>query len=89
MKAEYLPTFIRDLKTLKKSPIYESIRDFAFQEITIYESLSEISNVMKLKSEGNAYRLRIGNYRIGFFIEDNTIIFAHVLHRKEFYRYFP
>ncbi len=26
MKAEYLPTFIRDLKTLKKSPIYESMR---------------------------------------------------------------
>ena len=89
MKAEYLPTFIRDLKTLKKSPVYESIKDFAFQEITVYESLSEISNVKKLKSEGNVYRLRIGNYRVGFFIEDNTIIFAHVLHRKEFYRYFP
>ncbi|MFM6062867.1 MAG: type II toxin-antitoxin system RelE family toxin, partial [Microcystis panniformis] len=31
----------------------------------------------------------IGDYRIGFFVEEDTITFARVLHRREFYRYFP
>jgi mRNA-degrading endonuclease RelE of RelBE toxin-antitoxin system len=46
-------------------------------------------NIKKLKGEINAYRWRIGDYRVGFFIENDTIIFARVLHRREFYRYFP
>ncbi|MGK7945796.1 MAG: type II toxin-antitoxin system RelE/ParE family toxin, partial [Microcystaceae cyanobacterium] len=33
--------------------------------------------------------IRVGNYRIGFFGENDTITFVRVLHRREFYRYFP
>ncbi|MGH2412635.1 MAG: type II toxin-antitoxin system RelE family toxin, partial [Microcystaceae cyanobacterium] len=36
-----------------------------------------------------AYRIRLGDYRIGLFIEGKTVTFARVLHRKEIYRYFP
>jgi len=37
----------------------------------------------------NAYRARIGDYRIGFFFAGQTVIFARVLHRKDTYRFFP
>ena len=43
----------------------------------------------KIKRDNNAYRLRVGDYRIGFFLEEDTIIFSRVLHRKEIYRFFP
>ena len=89
MKTKYLPTFIKELKRLKSSSHYVSIRKFIFEEITICSDLITISNIKKLKSEINAYRWHIGDYRIGFFIENDTIIFARVLHRREFYRYFP
>jgi mRNA interferase RelE/StbE len=89
MKAEYLPTFIKELKALKSTPIYATIRNLAFQDILIYQNLSDISNIKKLKGEDNAYRIRVGDYRIGFFIASDTIIFSRVLHRREFYRYFP
>ncbi|MFB2833142.1 type II toxin-antitoxin system RelE family toxin [Floridanema evergladense] len=43
----------------------------------------------KLKGYENAYRIRVGDYRIGFTFDSETVIFYRVLHRKEFYRYFP
>ncbi len=54
-----------------------------------FQYLSEINNIKKLKGEDNAYRIRVGDYRIGFFMKGDTMIFSRVLHRREFYRYFP
>jgi mRNA-degrading endonuclease RelE of RelBE toxin-antitoxin system len=89
MKTEYLPSFIKDLKALKSTPVFKIIKNLVFEEILAYQTLNDISNIKKLKGEDNAYRIRVGNYRIGFFIVNNTITFARVLHRREFYRYFP
>jgi mRNA-degrading endonuclease RelE of RelBE toxin-antitoxin system len=36
-----------------------------------------------------AYRLRLGNYRIGFFFENETAELVRVLNRKDIYKYFP
>jgi len=55
----------------------------------VYQNLSEVNNIKKLKGEDNAYRVRVGEYRVGFTLVDNTITFTRVLHRREFYRYFP
>jgi mRNA interferase RelE/StbE len=51
--------------------------------------LSEIKNVKKLKGFSNAYRIRIGDYRIGVTFENNIVKFARVAHRKEIYKIFP
>lgn len=89
MKTTYLPSFIKDLKVLKSTPVYESIKSLTFETIPTYKSSQEITNIKKLKGQDNAYRIKIGNYRIGIFIDNDTIIFSRVLHRKEIYRYFP
>ncbi|WP_256973597.1 type II toxin-antitoxin system RelE/ParE family toxin [Nostoc sp. T09] len=49
----------------------------------------KISNIKKLKADGNYYRIRVGDYRIGFAEDEDMITFVRVLHRKEIYRYFP
>jgi len=49
----------------------------------------EIPNLKKMKGHTNAYRIRFGDYRIGFLFENNTIILSRVMNRKEIYRYFP
>ena len=89
MKVEYLPSFIKDLKSLKSSPSYRRIKTLTFEEIPEYDNLDKIRNLKKLKDEDNAYRIRVGDYRIGFFLENETITFARVRHRKEIYRGFP
>jgi mRNA-degrading endonuclease RelE of RelBE toxin-antitoxin system len=89
MKTNYLPTFIKDIKSLKSTSSYSAIQNLVFTDILAVQNLKEISNLKKLKGDDNAYRIRVGDYRIGFFLEDDTITFARVLHRREFYRYFP
>lgn len=89
MRIEYLPSFIKDLKALRGTPVYKTIYQLAFDEIPNMESLSEIPNIKKLKGYSDAYRLRVGDYRVGFFLNDDTLQIARALHRREIYRYFP
>jgi len=68
---------------------------FARIEITIIEfeqakSLSELSNVKKLTGFKHYFRLRIGEYRLGFEkINEKTLRFIIIAHRKDIYRLFP
>jgi mRNA interferase RelE/StbE len=50
---------------------------------------SDISELKKLKGYKNAWRIRIGDYRIGLYISGNVIEFVCFMNRKEIYKYFP
>jgi mRNA-degrading endonuclease RelE of RelBE toxin-antitoxin system len=89
MKVEYLPSFIKDLKKLKKQPDYLQIKHLIMTEIPTYENFNQIPGLKKIKGTQNAYRIRVGDYRIGFFFREDTIVFSRVLHRREMYRFFP
>lgn len=50
---------------------------------------SELDNCKKLSGYKNAFRIRMGHYRIGFYYENKKAELVRILHRKEIYRYFP
>ena len=50
---------------------------------------SQLENCKKLTGFKTAYRIRMGQYRIGFYYENKTVELVRILHRKEIYRYFP
>lgn len=52
-------------------------------------TLLEIPNLKKLKGYKNYYRIKIGDYRIGVEIENDTIDFILIAHRKNIYNLFP
>jgi mRNA interferase RelE/StbE len=89
LKVEYLQLFLNDLKRLKKQPIYQQIYSLAFDTLPNVNSLQDLSNVKALVGSTNRYRIRIGDYRVGIEINGDTLELFRVLHRKEFYRYFP
>ncbi len=89
MKVEYTEHFLKDLKKLKSSPQYASIRVVCFEELPECDSLLQISHIKKMKGYKAYYRIRIGDYRIGIKKEGNLILFMRVLHRKDIYRFFP
>jgi len=35
------------------------------------------------------FRIRVGDYRLGFSFHNDTVTLIRFLHRKEIYRYFP
>lgn len=89
MKVEYLLSFLKDLKALQSTARYATIRKLVFEEVPRCSSLQEMRNLKRLKDADSAYRLRVGDYRIGFFFEGERVTFARVLHRSEIYRSFP
>ena len=58
-----------------------------FQEA---DNITEVPNIKKMQGFQSFYRVRLGDYRIGFeLLEDNTIYLILVAHRKDIYKYFP
>ncbi|QBN18962.1 type II toxin-antitoxin system RelE family toxin [Flavobacterium nackdongense] len=61
----------------------------AIEKCEMAKNISEIPNLKKLKGYKNYYRIKIGDYRIGVEIENETIDFILITHRKNIYNLFP
>ena len=88
MKTEFLKQFIRDTDKLS----IQSVRDKVIKAIKNVEDSAYpagIRGLKKLSGYKNAYRIKIGDYRIGIFIEKDNVEFACVVHRKNIYKVFP
>lgn len=59
------------------------------EELQKGSSLNSINDLKKLKRYKTSYRIRMGDYRIGFILDENIIKLSRVLNRKEIFRYFP
>jgi len=88
MKVIFLAKFSKDLNKLKNVKARNSIKT-AILEVEQAESIKNISGLKRLKGEKGAYRLRVGNYRIGLYIHGETVEMARVAHRKDIYDIFP
>jgi mRNA interferase RelE/StbE len=76
---ELMPKAIKDLKALPKSEakkVVEKIR-------SLEKGLS--GDIKKLTNFTHEYRLRVGNYRVLFEIEEQRILVYRIKHRKEAY----
>ena len=74
----------RAIKDLSK--IHKTYVSKIFQKIEELEKFPEIPNIKKLTNFNPPYRLRVGNYRVLFDIEDNILTVYQVKHRKESYK---
>lgn len=50
MKVEYLPTFLKDLKALKSTPVFEQVKAVVFAEIPNLTDLQTLVNLKKSKA---------------------------------------
>jgi mRNA-degrading endonuclease RelE of RelBE toxin-antitoxin system len=65
MEIEFLSKFSDDIDSISQ----RSVKKKLTQLIKLFESsksLSEISQLKKLAGHKNAFRIRIGNYRVGY-----------------------
>jgi mRNA interferase RelE/StbE len=88
VKVEFRKSFEKDLEKIRDDDLLAKIKA-VIEEVENAEILLDLNNTKKLKADGNYYRMRVGNYRVGFTEDEGVITFIRVLHRKEMYRYFP
>lgn len=88
MKVEFLKKFSKDIDDLKIKSVKQSLMRL-IELMESVDSLEKIPNTKKLKGHKTAYRTRIGDYRLGFFIEDSAILAVRFVHRKDIYKLSP
>jgi len=88
VKVGFRESFAKDLKGVKDKSLLKRVKETveAFEKAA---SLADMPNLKKLKGGGNYFRLRVGEYRVGVTLENDTIIFVRFLNRKDIYKYFP
>jgi len=88
LRIKYEARFEKDLKKIQDTNLIKQLKKL----ITIIkeaDSMLHIPRIKKLKGHDTFYRIKIGNYRIGFEMVNDELILTRILHRKEIYRYFP
>ena len=76
---ELMPKAIKDLKTLPKSEAKKVVEKIRSLEKGLNGDIKKLTNFTP------EYRLRVGNYRVLFEIEEQRILVYRIKHRKEAY----
>lgn len=88
MKVSFHKKFLKDLTGLP--PAYRKrVEMLVFRAFPEARAVLEVKGVEKLKGHQQHYKIRVGDYRVGFEVTPEGVTFERVLHRKEIYRYFP
>jgi len=88
VNVKFKKIFLKDLNKIPEGTRTQ-IQQLIFVYIPETNKFVELKNIKKIKGYDTYYRLRVGNYRIGFEYDNNVIIFFRALHRKNIYKYFP
>jgi mRNA interferase RelE/StbE len=75
VKAEFRESFAKDLKGVKDKGILKRVKEL-IEAVEKADSLADLSNLKRLRGGGNYYRLRVGDYRIGISLENDTVMFS-------------
>ena len=88
MEIIYLRQALKDVNKIKnvklKSKLFDVITD-----LKLAKNLSEIKNVKAMSGHSEAYRIRVGDYRLGIYYSEETITIARFLKREDIYKLFP
>lgn len=88
MKVIFHRSFAKDLKKIRRKALRQEIQA-VIEQLEQSTTLYDLPNIKRLTNEGAYYRIRIGDYRLGLLVEDDTVSVVRFLHRRDMYRYFP
>ena len=88
MKLRIDKSFQKDYNNIKDKIIVQNINN-VLAELYNMQDFRMITNCKKMIGYKNAYRIKVGKYRIGFVFEEESLIMIRCLPRKDIYKFFP
>jgi mRNA-degrading endonuclease RelE of RelBE toxin-antitoxin system len=88
MEVTYLKSLEKDLKKIKDRKLLKSLATI-FIDLEKAASLIEVSGIKKLSGHSDAYRIRLGVYRLGVYYSEDIISIARFKKREDIYKLFP
>lgn len=75
MKASFRKSFLRDVKKIKEGDVLNRIRT-TIEDVEQAANLQDIRSLTKISGTADFYRIRIGDYRVGVAVEEDTVEFV-------------
>jgi mRNA interferase RelE/StbE len=88
MKVSFDKSFGKRLVKIKDKAILEKAKKIILQAEDAPD-LHQIPNIKKMEGFKTFYRIRIGDYRIGVELKNDTLWFITIANRKDIYKNFP
>jgi len=90
MKLTYSRLALKDIDKIRDRHAVRGLVK-ALDLLEAADDLRTMSQVKALAGNGSYYRIRIGNYRLGFRQSDDGqgVLIMRMMHRREIYRHFP
>jgi mRNA interferase RelE/StbE len=88
LRVEFRKSFLKDIEALGDPATKKRIRK-AIAQAEEAATLRQVENLKKLKGGEPYYRIRVGDYRIGLILHEESLVFVRCLHRSAVYRYIP
>ena len=88
MKVEYRSSFIKDIKKLKSKSVSNLIQA-VIENCESAQSIAEIKHCESLQSRGKFFKIKVGQYRFGVYINAGTVEFLKFGTRQNSYDDFP
>ena len=88
MDIQIKKSFSKDIVKIVDKKLLNSILEI-ITNIQQAASIKEIKHAKKMEVSKKHYRIKIGHFRMGLYIEDKTVFIVRFLHRKDIYKYFP
>lgn len=87
MNVTFRKSFARDIKKIKNARVLKRVQ-VAVEELETAETLQQVTHLKKMSGGGNFFRIRVGDYRIGIALDEESVYVIRCLHRRDIYRYF-
>ncbi len=88
MQFKFTPRFNRSVDRMRLASLRKKVLEVV-HNVQEAATIRDVPNLKKLKGHPSAYRIRIGDHRIGILLEGDLVIFTTVDHRKKIYNRFP
>jgi len=88
MKVDILKRCNKDIRSITDRTLANLVLE-AIDRIEQCSSIDDLKNIKRMKGAADHFRIRIGDYRLGFKVEDDPVLLMRFMHRKDLYRFFP
>ncbi len=88
MEIRYRTSFGRDLRRERNSDLRRRVERIV-EQLQRAPSVASVPSLASMRGYANHYRIRVGDYRLGIIVDDDTVILVRLLHRRDIYRHFP
>lgn len=88
METKFRTAFEKDIESIANQDILSVILE-VIERVEEAKKPQDILNLKKLKGSKTAYRIKIGRFRIGIYIDKGVVEFTRVLPRGKIYHFFP